>query len=247
MSNTRWITPAGQSILEANQVHVWRTSLDVPGTRLIGLAKLLSSDEEARSSGYRFLEDRRRFVVARGLLRIILARYLRTNPKDLDFIFSETGKPEIHPDVNAGIQFSVSHSHDRALFALARDRDVGVDVEHIRTDCAIDSIAQLFFSPEEQASIKSLPDPLKHRAFFSCWCRKEAIVKALGRGLPFGLHRFEVSVLPGDAAKLRSTSDDAIEIKSWSLVDLAVCDGYEGALAIKSPTLILKCWDATGI
>jgi 4'-phosphopantetheinyl transferase len=247
MSKTDWITPAGQPILKANQVHVWRASLDAAESRLMSLAKLLSSNEEARSRSYRFQDDRRRFVVARGLLRIILARYLRTDPKDLDFVFSETGKPAIHPDLRAGIQFSVSHSHDRALFALARDRDVGVDVEQIRTDCAIDSIAQLFFSPEEQVSIKSLPDRLKHRAFFSCWCRKEAIVKALGRGLPFGLHRLEVSVLPGEPAKLRSTRDDAIEIKSWSLVDLAVCDGYEGALAIKSPALILKCWDATRI
>jgi 4'-phosphopantetheinyl transferase len=247
MEQTIWMPPLESAVLQTNEVHVWKASLDVVTSRVAALRDVLSPEEHSRSRNYRFQDDRRRFVVARALLKTILGRYLRANPKELCFAISETGKPELHPCLQAGIRFSLSHCGDYALFAFAQDSDVGVDIEQVCADYPVDSVAQLFFTDQEQARFTSLPDCLRDRAFFVCWCRKEAIVKALGYGLPLGLARIEASMAPDEPAQLFSTRDQAIETRKWSLVDLPVGDGYEAAVAIKNPVPILKCWDASGI
>jgi 4'-phosphopantetheinyl transferase len=247
MNHTRWTPPTESAILKTNEVHVWKASLDIAESRLAALRDVLSPEERSRSHTYRSQDDRRRFVVARALLKTILGRYLRANLNELCFAISETGKPELHPYLQAGIRFSLSHCGECALFAFAQDSDVGVDIEQVCADYPVDSVAQLFFTDQEQARFTSLPDCLRDRAFFVCWCRREAIVKALGYGLPFGLARIEVSMAPDEPAQLFSTRDQAIDTRKWSLVDLPVGDGYEGAVAIKDPAPILKCWDASGI
>ena len=120
MNPTRWIPPLESAVLEANEVHVWKASLHASPSRLAALRDALSPEEHLRSQIYRFQEDRQRFVVARGLLRTILARYLHANPGELCFAVSQTGKPELHPDLNSRTRFSLSYSGDRAVFALTQ-------------------------------------------------------------------------------------------------------------------------------
>jgi 4'-phosphopantetheinyl transferase len=247
MEHSRWMPPLESAVLETNEVHVWNASFDVAASRLAALRDVLSPEELSRSLTYRFQEDRRRFVVARGLLKTILARYLRANPKELYFAVSETGKPELHPDLHATIRFSLSHCGEHGLFAVTRGFDVGVDLEQLCADYPVDSVAQLFFSHEEQARFSSLPECLRRDAFFACWCRKEAVVKALGYGLPLGLDRLEVSLRPDEPLQVLSTRGEAIETQKWALVNLALSNGCQGAVAIKMPSPILRCWDASEI
>ncbi len=247
MNPTRWIPPLESAVLEANEVHVWKVPLHASPSRLAALRDALSPEEHLRSHIYRFQEDRQRFVVARGLLRTILARYLHANPGELCFAVSQIGKPELHPDLNSGIRFSLSYSGNRAVFALTQRCDVGVDIEQVRADYPVDCVAELFFSDQEQARFRSLPACLRRRAFFACWCRKEAMVKALGYGLPLGLDRPEVSMALGEPVRPLSTHDLAVKAQEWSIVDLAVGDEYAGAVAVKMPSPILRYWDASEI
>ncbi len=246
MNESGWITPRCQPVLQANEVHVWKASLEASRSGLANIATMLSPNELERADTYRFPDDRRRFVIARGTLRAILARYLAAEPRDLQFAYSVNGKPELRADSRPTLHFSVSHSHDRALFAVARC-EVGVDIEKIRPDLPVHSIAQMFFSSQEQASLDSVSDIVKRKSFFTCWCRKEAVLKALGGGLAVGLDQFTVAVIPGEPAKLLSTQDRAIDIRDWSLIDLAVGDEYAGAVAVKTTAPILKCWDASAL
>ena len=247
MEHARGTPPVESAVLKTNEVHVWETSSDVAAARLATLRDVLPAEELSRSHTYRFQDDRRRFIVTRGLLRTILARYLRANPKELYFTVSETGKPELHPDLHSGIRFSLSYCADRAVFALSQDCDVGVDFEQVRADFPLDCVEELFFSDQEQAILSSLPDCLRYRAFFAYWCRREALLKALGYGLPLGLHRPEVSTSLGEPGRLLSTLREAVETQKWALVDLAVGNGYQGAVAVKMPAPTLKYCDASEV
>jgi 4'-phosphopantetheinyl transferase len=238
--------PLESGVLQTNEVHVWEAPSDVAASRLSTLRDVLSREELSRSHTYRFQDDGRRFVVTRGLLRTILARYLRANPKELYFTVSETGKPELHPDLHSGIRFSLSYCGDRAVFALTQRCDVGVDIEQVRADYPVDSVAGLFFSDQEQARFRSLPEYLRYRAFLAAWCREEAVVKALGYGLPLGLDSLEISMGPTEPVRVLSTTH-AVDTQKLSLFDLAVGDGYEGAIAIKMPSPTLKYWDASEV
>ncbi len=245
MNQTRWTRPSGSSALKTNEVHVWKASLDVAPSRLDTFRHALSPEEYSRSQTYRFPDDRRHFVVARGLLRTILARYLRADPKELCFAISETGKPELHPDLYAETRFSLSRCGEYALIAVTRDCDVGVDIEQLSTEYPVDSVAELFFSDQERHRFRSLPECLRSRAFFACWCRKEAMVKALGYGLPLGLDRLEAPIALAGPTRLLSKRAWAVKTQRWSIIDLAVGDEYAGAVAVKMPRAILRCWDAS--
>lgn len=247
MNDSGWLIPLTRPVLEVNQVHVLKASLRASESQLATLVATLSPDELARANAHRFQDDRRRFVVARGMLRTILARYLRAEPQELQFIYCENGKPELAADLHSALRFSVSHSHDRALFAITRDTDVGIDIEKMHADLPVDSIAQMFFSQQEQVSLTLVSDRVKQQSFFACWCRKEAVAKALGGGLLVGLDRFTVSVIPGEPAKLLSSQDPAMQIEKWSLIDLGVGDEYRGAVAMKATDPTLMCWDASAL
>ena len=147
-------------------MHVWKVPLRASTSRLAALRDALSPEEHLRSHIYRFQEDRQRFVVARGLLRTILARYMHANPGEVCFAVSQTGNPELHPDLNSRTRFSLSYSGDRAVFALTQGCDVGVDIEQVRADYPVDCVAELFFSDQEQARFRSLPSCLTAPRFF---------------------------------------------------------------------------------
>src|SRR5712691_5961986 len=124
--------PAAPAIWQ-NEVHVWRAPLDTPWSWTMDEA--LSLDDRTRADRFRFESDRRRFCVARASLRLILSRYLKTKPGRLQFETGEFGKPFFaNEKLSGGLRFNLSHSHQLALIAITREREVGVDLEYMRFD-----------------------------------------------------------------------------------------------------------------
>jgi 4'-phosphopantetheinyl transferase len=225
-------------------VHVWRTPLDLTELQVRSLWDTLAADECQRAERFFFEKDRTHFVVARGLLRILLGRYLRQDALHLRFTYGPHGKPTLATDTGGvALRFNVSHSHGLALYALTRGREVGVDVERIRPEIAQEKIAERFFSPREVTVLRGLPTPLQAPAFFACWTRKEAYIKAKGAGLTLPLDQFDVSLAPGEPAALLHTAWDLQEAAGWTLQDLAPAPGYRAAVAVAGHAWRLTCWD----
>ena len=169
-------------------MHCWSVSLPVPSDACAALYATLSPDERTRSARFRSERDRQRFIVARGALRELLGRHLGIQPGDIRFEYNANGKPALSADFGSRLRFNLSHSADLALIAIARDVDVGVDVERIsegpRSEYA--EIARCFFSAAEVEELCSVPPPLYARAFFTCWTKHEACIKARGEAIGDG-------------------------------------------------------------
>jgi 4'-phosphopantetheinyl transferase len=203
----------------------------------------LDDDERSRAARFYFSRDRDRFVVARGVLRALLGRYLNRAPESLAFSYSTHGKPALVSEPGADpICFNLSHSHGAALYAVTRSCEVGIDLEFIRCDLEAEQIAERFFSPNEIVALRALPPSLKRYAFFLCWTRKEAYIKARGEGLSMSLDQFDVSLTPGEPAALLSTNPDSDEALRWFLRNLTPAPGYAAALAIRGRDRTLSCW-----
>jgi len=232
--------------LPENEVQLWRVDLESIGADEARWQKLLSSDEAMRASRFHFANDRQRFVAARALLRTILASYLTTDPIELVFTYSKREKPSLGPaHAGSGITFNVSHSGGIALYAFTRQRELGVDVEQIRRDFEVEAIARRFFSPSEQEQLAKLPAAERMEAFFRCWTRKEAYIKATGDGLSLPLSQFDVSLAPGDKNALVATRPDESEAGSWLLQEVPAGPGYVAALCARGRDWTLNDWSAT--
>lgn len=183
-------------------------------------------------------------MAARIRLRRILARYLSIEPGQISFTYSEYGKPELGGEFERrGLRFNLSHANELGLLAVTLRRPVGVDLEYLRDDLAGEAIARRVFSPAETASWLALPDALRTRAFFTCWTRKEALIKAIGEGLSIPLQSFDVTFLPGEPAALTAVRPDAQEAGHWSLLHLEPGPGYVGAAAVCGPVEKLVFWE----
>jgi 4'-phosphopantetheinyl transferase len=229
--------------LQVSEVHVWQASLAVPEFAIQDLQRVLAEQEVARGAQVHFEKDRNHWIVARGILRILLSRYVDISPSQLRFGSNAYGKPFLaFPALSPQLQFNVSHSQDLALYAFAYHRQVGIDVEYKRADVNYEALAKVSFSPNEQARQHSLPHDLKQEAFFNCWTRKEAYIKARVEGFSFPLDQFDVSFLPGEPAALLQNREDPQEITRWSLLELMPGIGYTGALSVERVGWRLRCW-----
>jgi 4'-phosphopantetheinyl transferase len=226
-------SPDAPLALDANEVHIWHAALNQPAETINRLSHSLTPDETTRAARFRFQKDRDHFIVARGVLRALLGRYLNAAPADLRFSYTHYGKPYLAgPFHHTDLCFNVSHSHERVLYAFTRGREIGVDIEHIRPDVVTEQIAERFFSALEVASLRSLPAVTQPQGFFNCWTRKEAYIKARGEGLSLPLDQFDVSLLPDEPVALLATRDDPAEALRWSLHELPTDEGYIAALAV---------------
>jgi len=229
-------------------VQIWRLHLDPPPKALEQLHGLLSADEQRRAERLRPPVHRARFVTARGLVRSILAAHLGgTPPEALVFRYGEQGKPALaEPETGHTLGFSLSHSRDQALLAVGWHRTLGIDIEAIRPETEVDAIAGRFFSPSEVAALRSLPSPnARQAAFFRCWTRKEAYLKALGSGVFRGLDSFDVSLGPEQPPSLVADRQDPAAPSRWSMLALPAPAGFEAALVIDTSTPAIEhlAWD----
>ncbi|MGB2890178.1 MAG: 4'-phosphopantetheinyl transferase superfamily protein [Candidatus Acidiferrales bacterium] len=224
-----WSLSLARLTLGVNDVDVWRADLELGPPELYRLRETLSPDELDRAARFYFPEDRQRFIAARGILRDILARYLGCVPAAVDFSYRVFGKPSLASNYTAeGLQFNLSHSGSMALYAVARQREVGIDIERIEPQFAAEGIAEKFFSRNEVARLRSLPSSAQLEGFFNCWTRKEAYVKARGGGLQIPLDSFDVSLAPHEEATFLSEGEFG-----WSLRALIIDPDYVAAIAVE--------------
>ncbi len=238
-----WSAPPEALDLAARDVHVWKASVDLSPLSVQGLARTLSEDERARAGRFSFEQDRRRFIARRGVLRAILGRYLRMAPWALEFRYGPYGKPALSSAAGgSALRFNVSHADGVALYGVTSGREMGIDLERVRSDFPGEGIAERFFSHAEAERLRTLSRGSRPMAFFTCWTRKEAYVKAKGEGLSALLDQFDVSLGPGDPAVLVSTAGDPQEAARWSLQDLPAGPGYVAAVAVEGHDWRLQCW-----
>jgi len=218
-------------------IDIYTVRLEADAAHLDSLYEILAPQERERAMRFRFAEHRREFIVCRGTLREILARHLDLHPARIAFAYNRHGKPYLR---DSEVQFNVSHSGGWALQAVARDCEVGIDIERIDSRFARDQIPERFFSPREVAQLRALPADRQTAAFFRCWTRKEAYIKARGLGLALALDSFDVSLGPDDPPALMRAGD-------WSVQDVSARDfnfpsGYAAAVVAEGSALsVVSC------
>lgn len=235
-TSTTWKTPPATLLLEPNEVHLWSASLQSDVPSLEYYRALLSEDETRKAGKYYFEKDRNHYTIARGVLRSLLGHYLYTNARSLRFDYNEYGKPLLipfnkeHNDETRTLHFNLSHSGEIALYAFSYRRHVGIDVELMRSNIEYDDLARISFSPNERTVLHTLEAGEKLQGFYNCWTRKEAFIKAIGKGLSHPLASFDVSLRPNETARLLANREPDGH-SDWALLDLDVAHGYAGALA----------------
>jgi 4'-phosphopantetheinyl transferase len=214
---------------------------DFSGSDIDKFSSALLPDEMQRAVRFRFAQDRNRYIVSRAQLRALLGAYLRSHPSSLRFSYSRTGKPELScTGREPNLRFNVAHSSDVILLAFTWRRRVGVDVERVQFGLASEDIAERFFSASECQALRALPPSQRQQAFFRCWTRKEAYLKATGSGLALPLDSFDVSLAADEPARLLATRLDAQEASRWFMEDLEIEQDYVAALVIEAENLIVE-------
>ena len=223
-------------------MQVWQASLDAGSPQLEKWQALLSADEQARAMSYHFARDRVRFIVRRGILRVLLGRYLGVEAELVRFQYGPMGKPHLAQEFDpAGLYFSLSHSDGTALYGITRQRKIGIDIERIRPGIVEEQIAERFFAPAETAALRALPRSVQPQAFYACWTQKEACAKALGNGVDQALDSFEMLVSSIESAEILKVAGSQQLADQWSLRTLHPGDGFAGAVAVEGSILHLNC------
>jgi 4'-phosphopantetheinyl transferase len=199
-------------------VDVWVIPVRASEAVVSKFKAVLSQDELARATRLRFEHLRRSFIVAHGTQRVLLSRYLKVAPAEIQFTYSAKGKPNISGTSN--IRFNLSHSGDFVLLAVTLNCDVGVDLEQMRPLPDLANIADRYFSREETSELMSLPPEQHERAFFACWTRKEAYIKAVGEGLSTPLDSFHVTLLPDAPARMIHLGGGTGAAEAWNIVNI---------------------------
>jgi len=220
-------------VLPKDEVQVWQVDLDAWDKEADSLLELLNTEERQRAGRFKFLAPRNQFVISRALLRRALGGYLRIKPHDIHFRTTANGKPELSE--SRDLHFNLSHSEGVTVIAVARNRQVGVDVERIRENTNAMELAERFFSAKEVRWLRSQPQSEIDSFFFSCWTAKEAYIKAQGEGLSLPLGSFGVlPVADAGSPKLQlEVYDDPEESSRWSMWRLELGPGLRGALAVE--------------
>ncbi len=223
------------------EIDVWSVRLDPPAEQVERLGRCLSPDEWERANRFRFDKHRRQYVVGRGALRTLLASYLGTRPELVKFSYGPRGKPFLDPPQN-DLQFNLTNSDELALVGFVLGREIGVDVEYLRKMQDCEQISERFFSESERTVLRSIPFPAKEEAFFNCWTRKEAYLKAVGEGLAAPLDSFDVTLALDEPPRMLTLEGDAERAARWFLHHLRPAPDYVGAVAIEGGTWEVKKW-----
>ena len=224
LSETPWRIPPSNLSLEKNEVHIWLAQLDQE--KVTEFVEILSNSERARANRFRFEIDRKRFVVGRGILRNILSKYLKTNPRTLCFEYNLHGKPSLSEQLHSHLKFNLSHSENLALYAISYRREIGIDLEQVKPSFVDEGMISLCLTHRERAHFYLLSEQERISFFFNCWTTKEAFLKANGQGLYVSPNEIETSELSQNT--------------QLTFQKLPAIDGYSTALAVEGNTLQLK-------
>ena len=235
--------------LVADEIHIWMGDLDQAAAVHYQFLQMLSVDEHMRAGRFHFERDQKRFIARHGILRELLGSYLGVKANEIRLSMGKNGKPRIAETSGKGtVHFNLSHSDGLALFAFARNHEIGVDLEHIRDISEMEQIVDRFFSPGEKTFLRVLPQNLRRNAFFNCWTRKEAFIKAIGVGLSWSLDKFDVAPVSGEGETPPISARDLGEDADWAIHTLKPDSEFVGALAVKCRGVALRCfsWMAAG-
>jgi 4'-phosphopantetheinyl transferase len=213
---------------------VWAVWLGAPAAAASALRALLSTEETRRADRFAYAHLRASFEVSHGVLRLLLAQYLKRSPRGLEFTLGPAGKPALRGD--SPLRFNMSHSGGLAVYAFTSGCEIGIDVEEVRHMPDIEQIAQRYFCREEASQLLSIAaEGPRQEAFFRCWTRKESYIKAIGYGLSAPLDQFQVTLSPDSPARLVHIGHDAAAASAWTLQHLEPAPGYAGAVAYRAP------------
>ncbi len=244
--NSSWKPIPDDFQLSHLTVDVWSFSLDLTDDEIKSLFALLNEEEQQRAERLKVSSKNQQFVISRARLRQTLSPFLACSAKEVCFEYLEHGKPQIACDQNrSGLAFNLSHSANQTLIAVTLAGEVGIDIEVIEKRTDITKLAGRFFSEKEQQALTDITDDRRRQAFFSCWSRKEAFIKAVGDGLSYGLGNFTVSVEPEPGPVELSLPDTADVSDMWSVWDIPVEAAFKAAVAVSRPDVELRCWKTT--
>jgi 4'-phosphopantetheinyl transferase len=238
MEVVSWSRPVRDLALQKDEVHIWLAWLDVERQERTRLSSYLSKDEVSRVERFVFPRDRDHFIVARGRLRELLGKYLHCPPNAVQFKTGRYGKLSLLDDRDP-LRFNLSHSHGLALYGFCMGRELGIDTEKIRPGFVGEGIAERYFSARERRELSELSKELRDTAFFLCWTRKEAYIKAHGDGLQIALDSFDVSLKPGEPETLRSADSGR-----WSLRSFAPAPEFVAAIIVEGEIGSTRFWSA---
>ena len=212
--------------LTEQEVHVWRAPLTITTPLETEYLGTLNFQEKTRVDRFHFPLHKRRFIAARGVLRLLLSRYQNITPAAVDFLYQPRGKPYL---ADAAVQFNVSHSHDIAVFAFTKNSPIGVDIEKTEKQYN-DSVAERYLHPDEYAELSGLTDGLRAMEFYRIWARKEAVIKAIGDGMHISLNSFS-TITKGQPIAIDVDGDTI----AWHLRDFNAHEEYQSAVVTQSP------------
>ena len=215
--------------LPKNEVHIWVANLDISLRQIQQLTTILSEDEQLRAERFYFEQHKNRFIVARGILRTILGNYLNTAPEQLQFSYSDKGKPIL---ANSTLEFNLSHSQDLALYAFTWQGKIGIDVEYLRSLPDVKKIAERFFSPQEYNRLSLLNSEEQQQEFFRLWTGKEAYLKAIGEGLSGKLAQIEV--INNEEKSVSLLQIQGINLDNWYLHNFIPRPEYMASFAVEN-------------
>lgn len=245
-----WEMPQASLVLHGGEVHLWSVPLNGVSVAGAEYCRWLAPHECERATSFRNSLEKQRFVRAHVALRAILATYCSCHPAQISFGYNAFGKPHLDASAHRWLRFSIAHSADQLLCAVAKNREVGVDLERIDTAIPIDELARSFFTQREQTILQSLPLLQRQRTFFAYWTRKEAVVKAHGMGLSIPLDSFEVDPANGHGPQLLSIRDSGTPAHCWSLHDIEYLPEFAAAIAVEGEHSIIRplmwSWERLG-
>lgn len=228
--------------LHLNNVHVWNVDVSLKDKRSESFISYLSLDEKERASKYRFEKDRSVYITAKFLLRSLLGHYLKANPKEIAFEYSEFGRPSCLKSID--LDFNVSHSGNRIIIGFSKEQTIGVDIEKIKTDFDPLNLAKNFFSREEITALSQTKESDVFQAFYRCWTRKESFIKAVGEGLSYPLDSFAVTMDYDHKAGFLKIDNDNDSKKDWRLHSFIPAEGYIAAITTDGNPNIIEYFDA---
>jgi 4'-phosphopantetheinyl transferase len=229
--------------LTGENVHIWLASLSQPEQLQHELRALLTVDEQERAGRFYFERDRQRYITGRGFLRLLLGAYLQADASQIRFSYTTYGKPILAGVQPIPLNFNLSHSADKILYAFTPAIQMGIDLEHVQPMPDEDHFAKLYFSARESRQLGALDGAEKTAAFFKLWTAKESYLKAVGAGLAGELNQVEVTFWPGEETRFLSLGGDPTAAQRWRLELFMPWENFQAALSIEATEIKLSIHD----
>ena len=225
-----WNIVPDKIALNQNEIHIWLCNLIVDKKLIHALSKNLSSEELKKANNFHFEKDKNSYIASHYFLRTILSKYYKIKPGQIIFECNKYGKPFVVNKIATPLQFNLSHSGDFCLIGITLNDRIGVDIEKNKEDFSSMEIAEKYFSKNEYEQLLSLRKNDRNKAFYYCWTRKEAYIKAEGKGLSIPLDSFDVTI--SETKPKLTRIENKNDLSNWHLYNIPINEKYFAAVAL---------------